>query len=176
MAMGQQPFETVVEAHHAEIYRYLLRVTSRPAEAEDLSQETFLKAYRAYRVLAPDANVRAWLFTIATNLTRNHWRSERRRRQAHAAFRETRPDQDGAGPDDESLFNETRTRVEIVVSGLPLKQRLAFILRKIHDLDYDVIAQSLACSAESARAHVFQALKKVRQGLGDRELATEPKR
>ena len=149
MAMGQQPFETVVEAHHAEIHRYLLRVTSRSAEAEDLSQETFLRAYRAYRVLTPDANVRAWLFTIATNLMRNHWRSERRRHHAHAAFRETRPERDGVDPEDESRFNEARARLEIVVRGLPLKQRLAFTLRKIHDLDYDAIAQSLACSAEA---------------------------
>jgi len=48
------------------------------------------------------------------------------------------------------------------------------VLRKIHDLDYDVIAQSLHCSAESARAHVFQALKKIRLGLRDPELVAEP--
>jgi len=67
--MGAQPFETIVGAHHGEIYRYLRRVTSRTAEAEDLSQETFLRAYRAYRTLGPEANVRAWLFAIATAIT-----------------------------------------------------------------------------------------------------------
>src|SRR5262245_34012914 len=153
--MGLQPFETVMETHHGEIYRYLLRVTSRSAEADDLSQETFLRAYRAYRGLTPDANVRAWLFTIATNLTRNHWRSERRRHSAHAAFRDERPDRDGADPEGESRFNEARARLEVVVHALPLKQRMAFILRKIHEFDYDVIAESLHCSSESARAHVF---------------------
>ena len=61
-----------------------------------------------------------------------------------------------------------------VVTGLPLKQRLAFVLRKIHDFDYGVIAQSLHCSEESARAHVFQALRKIRLGLRDRELVAEP--
>jgi RNA polymerase sigma factor (sigma-70 family) len=174
MAMGQQPFETVVEAHHAEIYRYLVRVTTRPSEAQDLSQETFLRAYRAYRALTPDANVRAWLFTIATNLTRNHFRTERRRRSAHAAFRETRSELGGVDPEGETRFNEARARLEIVVTGLPLKQRLAFILRKIHEFDYEVIAQSLSCSTESARAHVFQALKKIRSGLRDCDLVTEP--
>ena len=174
MVMGQQPFETLVEAHHAEIYRYLVRVTTRPSEAEDLSQETFLRAYRAYRALTPDANVRAWLFTIATNLTRNHFRTEGRRRSAHAAFRETRSALDGVDPEGEARFSEARARLEAVVTGLPLKQRLAFVLRKIHDFDYDVIAQSLHCSAESARAHVFQALKKIRLGLRDHELVAEP--
>jgi DNA-directed RNA polymerase specialized sigma24 family protein len=60
--------------------------------------------------------------------------------------------------------------VEAVVATLPLKQRLAFILRKIHDLDYDAIARSLDCSADSARAHVFQALRKVRHSLAGHEL------
>jgi DNA-directed RNA polymerase specialized sigma24 family protein len=52
-----------------------------------------------------------------------------------------------------------------VVTTLPLKQRLAFVMRKVHDLDYDAIARSLDCSADSARAHVFQALRKIRRDL-----------
>lgn len=163
--MGQQPFEAILEAHHAEIYRYLRRVIARAAEAEDLSQETFLRAYRAYRGLSPDANVRAWLFTIATNLSRNHFRAERRRNRAHAEARAARVETDGAGPDGETMFNEARARVDRVVAGLPLKQRLAFLLRKVHDLDYEAVARSLGCSTESARAHVFQALRKIRRDL-----------
>ena len=71
--------------HHAEIYRYVLRVTGRRQDADDLAQETFLRAFRAHRTLPPDANSRAWLFAIATNLTRNHFRSQKRRRLAYAA-------------------------------------------------------------------------------------------
>src|SRR5215831_17589522 len=106
--MGEQPFETIVGAHHAEIYRYLRRVTSRPTEAEDLSQETFLRAYRAYRTLGPDANVRAWLFAIATNLGRNPFRSEKRRRAAHQAFWGERPEAIPQAPEDEARFGEAR--------------------------------------------------------------------
>ena len=54
-----------------------------------------------------------------------------------------------------------------IVATLPFKQRVAFTMRKVHELDYDAIGQSLDCSAESARAHVFQALRKIRQGLDD---------
>jgi RNA polymerase sigma-70 factor (ECF subfamily) len=163
--MGPLPFETVVEAYHAEIHRYLLRVTARSSEADDLSQETFLRAYRAYRRLDHDANVRAWLFTIATNLARNHFRSEKRRRTAHAAVRAALPTSGGAAPDGEAQLSEARTHLDGLVLGLPLKQRAAFILRKVHDLDYEAIARSLDCSAETARAHVFQALRKIRRGL-----------
>ncbi|PYN76257.1 MAG: hypothetical protein DMD96_26415 [Candidatus Rokuibacteriota bacterium] len=168
--MGAQPFETIVGAHHAEIFRYLRRVTSRASEAEDLSQETFLRAYRAYRTLGPDANVRAWLFAIATNLSRNHFRSEKRRRVAHQAVSTARREADPEGPEDEAVFSEARTLIEATVRGLPLKQRLAFIMRKIHDLEYEAIGRSLDCSAESARAHVFQALRKIRLSLNGHEL------
>ena len=68
------------------------------------------------------------------------------------------------------LNREARTLLETTVRGLPLKQRLAFIMRKIHDLDYDAIGRSLDCSAESARAHVFQALRKIRTNLNGHEL------
>lgn len=175
--MGARPFESVLETHHGEIYRYLVRITARRSEADDLSQETFLRAYRAYATLAPDANVRAWLFTIATNQARNHFRAEKRRRTAHTAMQHAGAVTDGAGPESEALFSEARRLVDASVDRLPFKQRLAFILRKIHDLDYDTIGESLGCSSESARAHVFQALRKIRRCLDGLALPqTEPQR
>ena len=163
--MAEGGFEAVVAAHHAEIHRYLVRVTRRASDADDLSQETFLRAYRAHRTLTPDANVRAWLFAIATNLCRNHFRGEKRRRLAHAGVRAEPAPPDGGTPEGEAILGEARIRATTVVAGLPLKQRMAFTMRKIHDLEYEAIGVSLGCSADSARAHVFQALKKIRRGL-----------
>ena len=168
--MGREPFETVMTAHHAEIYRYLRRVTFRSADAEDLSQETFLRAFRAYRALPPDANVRAWLFAIATNLFRNSLRSAKRRRAAHDVVRTRARDDGGDGPEGAALFNEARSAVEAVIDQLPAKQRAAFVMRKVHELPYDDIAQSLDCSVDSARAHVFQAFRKIRHSLDDHQL------
>ena len=169
--MAEDAFEAVVGAHHAEIRRYLLRITARGSDADDLSQETFLRAFRAYRALPPGSNVRAWLFTIATNLGRNHFRSQGRRRRAYAAAAmEMRPDApdraDGQVLAEWLLFtNADEERLERVIGGLPGKQRLAFIMRKMHELEYAEIGASLSCSEESARAHVFQALRKVRRSL-----------
>jgi RNA polymerase sigma-70 factor (ECF subfamily) len=146
-------------------------MTARASEAEDLSQETFLRAYRAYRALPEDANVRAWLFAIATNLFRNHVRSEKRRSTFQAAVLAERSEAGDSGPDGESVYRETRTLIEEVVTRLPVKQRTAFVLRKIHELDYDTIARTLDCSADSARAHVFQALRKIRLSLNGHALA-----
>jgi len=163
-------FEALVASHHAEIYRFLLRTTGRPSDADDLSQETFLRAYRAYRSLTPDANVRAWLFTIATNLSRNHFRAQKRRRAAHAAASETVSQHGAPEPDGVMIGREVEAVVSAVVSRLPLKQRLAFLQRKVHGLDYETIAGALDCSPESVRAHVFQALRKIRQALRGHEL------
>jgi RNA polymerase sigma-70 factor, ECF subfamily len=164
-SMGEMPFEALVAAHHAEIHRYLRRVAPRVADADDLAQETFLRAYRAYRRLPPDANVRAWLFAIATNLCRNHRRAERRRSWAQAAAREAASGAGGDGPAEATLFNEARAVVEDVLARLPFKQRAAFTLRKLHDLEYAAIADSLRCSPDAARANVFQALRKIRRAL-----------
>jgi len=173
--MTEDPFEAVVAAHHSEIHRYLVRATSRRSDADDLSQETFVRAYKAYRSLPPDANVRAWLFAIATNLCRNHFRSEGRRRQALARAAAGASERGPAWPEGEAVAGQTSARIDGIVAGLPPKQRLAFTMRKVHELDYEAIGHSLQCSAESARAHVFQALRKIRRGLNDLDLVhTEP--
>lgn len=168
--MGLEPFDGVMTAHHAEIYRYLRRLTFRSAEAEDLSQETFLRAFRAYRGLPSDANVRAWLFAIATNLFRNSLRSSKRRRVAHDIVKGKGREHDGEGPEDAALFNEARAVVEGVIERLPARQRAAFVLRKVHELPYEEIAKGLGCSVDSARAHVFQAFRKIRRSLDEHHL------
>ncbi|MFB3819059.1 MAG: RNA polymerase sigma factor [Candidatus Methylomirabilales bacterium] len=160
-----QAFEAVVTAHHDEIYRYLRRAVGPAGDAEDLCQETFLRGYRAYATLPQDANVRAWLFSIATNLAKNYFRAESRRRRAYSEVRVGGQETMDGRPEAELVSRETGALVETIVQGLPLKQRLAFMQRKLHGLDYETIGQSLGCSAESARAHVFQALRKIRQAL-----------
>lgn len=171
--MSGQSFEAVISAHHAEIYRYLQRVIGRSGDADDVSQETFLRAYRAFRSLPGDANIRAWLFSIATNLARNYFRSESRRRRAYGAVRASSREGADAAPEAELVSRETGALVEGIVRRLPLRQRLAFTQRKIHGLEYEAIGQSLGCSAETARAHVFQALRKIRQGLDGHGLLPE---
>jgi RNA polymerase sigma-70 factor (ECF subfamily) len=173
--MDDSGFETLMTAHHGEIYRYLARATGRASDADDLSQETFIRAYRAYGALPPDANTRAWLFTIATNLSRNHFRAQKRRRLAYAAVSATAGESDGADPEGEVLGREAGQLLQATVRRLPLKQRLAFLQRKIHGLEYDEIGRTLECSGESARAHVFQAMRKIRQALNGHALL-EPER
>src|SRR5215472_18691712 len=125
-AMGDDAFETIVAAHHGEIHRYLARVTAGSSDADDLSQETFLRAFRAHRTLPADANVRAWLFAIATNLYRNHVRGEVRRRRALATASTDGLSGAPGWPEGVAMRNETGARIDRIVGELPFKQRAAF--------------------------------------------------
>src|SRR5262245_49089127 len=112
--VGGVAFEKLLDAHHSELHRFIQRVVSRMA-ADDLSVETFLRAFRDRRSRPVDLDSRAWLFTIATRLCRSHFRRER-------------------CPPAPSVGDDSRDPLEAIVRRLPVSQRLAFTMRRFHDL------------------------------------------
>ena len=159
--------ETLLERHQAQVYRFGMKMCRDPEDAKDVLQDTLLSVARSLRDFRGNSSISTWLFTIATNLSRNHFRSQKRRRLAYEAVTAVAVEADGVGPDAGLIGGEVGAAIEAVVTRLPFKQRVAFLQRKIHGLDYASIGQALQCSAESARAHVFQALRKIRQALRD---------
>jgi RNA polymerase sigma-70 factor, ECF subfamily len=156
------PFDEAVCRHEREIMRFLLRMTHDRDDALDLFQETWLRAYRAYSRLDSEAGLRPWLFRIATNLCRNRARDGLRRMRVIAngydnhAETHRAPDHAVAGGQEEMLT------LKRAISRLPYKQGQALMMRKFAGFEYEEIGEALDCSAESARASVFQALKKLR--------------
>jgi len=160
-------FDELLERYQNEIFRYSMQLTRNSADADDLYQETMLKAYRAFGRLGPDSNYRAWLYRIATNTFLSQKRKDKRERPLDPVLDDhlavTNPDQP-ASLDARDLLVE----VEQFVQNLPEKQRVALILRKYHELDYANIASTLNSSEEAARANVYEALRKLRTCFGDR--------
>jgi RNA polymerase sigma-70 factor (ECF subfamily) len=160
-------FDELLERYQNEIFRYSMQLTRNSADADDLYQETMLKAYRALGRLGPDSNYRAWLYRIATNTFLSQKRKDKRERPLDPVLDDhlavTNPDQP-ASLDARDLLVE----VEQFVQNLPEKQRVALILRKYHELDYANIATTLNSSEEAARANVYEALRKLRTCFGDR--------
>src|SRR5579863_8103956 len=159
------PFEQAAEAHEREIMRYLVRMTQDREDALDLFQETWLRAYRAYPQLASIDGLRPWLFRIAGNLCRNRARDAVRRSRVIAGqIADDGLDgirsHLGTGAQDGAM---QAVHLKSMIAKLPDRQARALKMRKFEGLEYDEIAQALNCSPESARAGVYQALKKLRE-------------
>jgi len=154
-------FDSVISLYSAEIFAYLWRHLYGRDDAEDCLQEVFLRAFKAYERLDGDANIRAWLYKIATNEVMSYHRKRNRKFNYQGIF-----DQDLVSTDSSPIQQlEMKERFEVLmgaVNALPHRQRSAFLLRKYHELSYVDIARILDCSEEAARANVYQALKKLR--------------
>lgn len=152
----------LVDRHHAEIFAFLARLLRNSSEAEDLVQETFLKAFRSCQQLREPAAARAWLYRIAWNTFLAFTRSARAKRlealDSNGDYNDCKPSAEA-----EMLSKEQYQRLHRFVSRLPLQQRSAFLLRKYQGLEYAEIAESLNCSEVTARANVSQALRKIRR-------------
>ncbi len=168
--MTQQPFETLVEMHRDEIFAYLWRLIPGD-QAEDCLQETFLRAFRAYKRTATDSNYRAWLYKIATNVARTA-NTRRQREMTRKLHHTVAPE--GRTLLDAVILSDDLKIVLRAVEALPHKQRAALMMRKYQEISYKDIGVALECSPGTARAHVYQALKKLRLRLaGDFERSME---
>ncbi len=166
----QPAFADVLDWHEAEIYRFALRLTGNQPDADDLFQETMLKAFRAFDRLQPNSNCRAWLYRIASNTFLSGRRKFDRidsldflgeQLNFEVAVAET---DHAAGLDARDLLQE----IKVFVEHLPPKQRIALVLRKFHGLGYDDVATALGCTEGAARTNVHQALRKLRDAFADR--------
>lgn len=159
-------FEEAIASYHDEIYRYLFRKClsgnspDPEAEAEDLTQDTFERAFQAFDRLRPNSNVRAWLYKIARNRAYDHYTEQ----QGHLGSTEPEKLAIPSHQSPEAQHAQVQQRNWLVeqVRNLPEKQREALTLRYLQEVSYPEIAEILSCSQESARANVYQALSKLR--------------
>lgn len=158
------PFESLIHRHHDEIFAYLWRLlgTKRRSdvslEVEDLVQEVFLRAYEAFRSLRPDSNYRAWLYRIATNCAFTKLRRVKNRREKIALLKTSTETEEG-------LAKTELGSLRAAVNRLSPKQKACVTLRFFDDRDYAEIAAIVGCSATSARANVFQAVRRLRDAI-----------
>lgn len=164
-ARSGPPFVTLIDTHQHAVYRYLVRCTGNEDDAQDLFQETFLRAHRAYAAFSGDTGHRAWLFRIATNLAKNHVRAQRRRGNVFVSGCEPAPPaRQPVTPEHLLHSGQTARALQGLLDRLSFRQRTAVIQRQIEGLTYREIAGNLNCSEQTARAHVYQGLRKLRAG------------
>ena len=154
--------ESLFAKHHNEIYAYLVRMLRDPELAADLTQDAFVKAYKAYDSLEKDENARAWLYQIAHRVALD----DIRRRKIVRMVPWT-GDSRGAAPSAERLAMDVRLSgpLERALASIPERQRAALLLAELHDLTGLELAAAMGVSHVAARAILTRARESLRRAL-----------
>ena len=162
-------FEAQVLPHLDTMYRVGRRLTGETADAEDLVQETLLKAWRGWSGFTPGSNVRAWLLTILRNAFISRWRSRKHEGTAislddadpHAIYRAV------GGEDPEGRFFEkvVDEKVLAAVEALPPEFREAVVLSDIEGLPYAEVAAILGVPVGTIKSRLFRARRQLQKSL-----------
>jgi RNA polymerase sigma-70 factor (ECF subfamily) len=167
---GDRPaFAALVERYWSRLYRWLYRLTRDRHAAEDLAQETFLKALGALNRFRPESNFPAWLFRIAHNAFANQCRSTRRREP----LPDDLPGRDER-PDEQAESREAEQRLAQAVSRLPIELRSVLLLRAEGGLSFRQIAEALELTEETARWRVFKARQRLLELVAPRPELEKP--
>jgi RNA polymerase sigma-70 factor (ECF subfamily) len=143
-------FEGFYREHVAEVYQYALAVLGNSADAEDVTQQTFLNAYRAFQRGERPKKAHNWLITIAHNVCRMRWRQSGRRPQEVPLERAGEP----AAPDDERAPLD---EILGALAKLPFNQRAAIVMREVEDRSYAEIAEVLGTTVPAVEGLLFRA-------------------
>ena len=168
--------EGLFAKHHAEIYAYLVRMLRDADLAADLTQDAFVKAYKAYDTLQKDENARAWLYQIAHRVALDEIRHRKIVRMVPWTG-ESR----GAAPSAEKQAMEIRLSgpLERALATIPERQRTALLLAEVHDLSGLELAAAMGVSHVAARAILTRARESLRRALAaeqEAEQAAEARR
>jgi RNA polymerase sigma factor (sigma-70 family) len=157
------PFQAFLDEHRASVYRFLVGAVG-PDEADDCFQETFLAALRAYPKLRHGDNLRGWILAIATRKAIDAGRA-RSRRPDPVPDVDLLTEQLGlhAELDEGALGSDMDDPIWGEVQALPPMQRVALVHRVLLDRPYTELAAAMGCSVDSARANVYQGLKRLRE-------------
>lgn len=156
---GQQSAQAeLIRRYWDRLFGWLYQLTNDRHQAEDLTQETFMKALAALPKLRPDSNFRAWLYRIAHNNFVNLKRSNRR---ANQSLPEETPERDHPGVEAQAEDREMLTLVSRAIQELSWDFRMALLLRAEEGLSFREIAQIQNTTEETARWRVFKARQKL---------------
>src|SRR3954453_12762228 len=155
---ADRAFERLYRKHVADVYRYALAVLRSPDDAEDVTQTTFMNAYRAYQRGERPKAPRNWLIAIAHNVCRQRFRQTARRPNEVALdeeLAEAQPEQEGPSAEE----------ISRALGHLAFNQRAALVMRELEGRSYAEIAEILATSGSAAEALLFPPRRALREQL-----------
>jgi RNA polymerase sigma-70 factor (ECF subfamily) len=161
----RRAFELLVMKYQRKLTRLLSRLVRDPAEVEDVTQEAFIKAYRALPGFRGDSAFYTWLYRIGINTAKNYLVALGRRaptstsfdNEEAESFEEADALRDTSTPEGEAIGKEIATTVNRAMEALPEDLRTAITLREIEGLSYEEIANVMNCPIGTVRSRIFRA-------------------
>lgn len=161
-------FRILVERWEGVVFAFLLRMLGSREEAQDLTQETFMRMIGAAPRYRPDGRFQSWLLRIAGNQARSRLRRRKVIRWLSFDLLPTDPVSETPSALAALEGDQERAMVRAAIGRLPDRQRQALILRQYHDMSYDEIAQAMDATTGSVQMLLHRAMTALRQDLGAR--------
>jgi RNA polymerase sigma-70 factor (ECF subfamily) len=162
-------FGELVRHHQSAVFNVAYRMTGNRRDAEDLAQEAFLRAFRAFDRFDPDRPLRPWLKRIAANLCLNWLQSSRIQTTSVEADMPAVMDsfaQSGPPPEQSAINRETAVHIRAAILQLSPHYRAVIELRHFQDLSYDEMAQTLGRSLSNVKSDLYRARQQLAELLG----------
>lgn len=150
-------FEELVIAHQHRVFGVALRMLGSRAEAEEIAQETFLRAHGALGEFRGEAKLSTWLYAIASRLCLNRLASSERRMGREGEETLLRLASGHANPVDELERSEVETALHRAIAELPEERRIVVVLRDLEGLSYEEIAETLGLELGTVRSRLHRA-------------------
>lgn len=172
-AGDKRAFDVLVSKYQRRLMRLVSRLVHDPAEAEDVVQETFIKAYRALHYFRGDAAFYTWLYRIAINTAKNYLLTQGRRAATSSdadaeqaeSFEDGSKLRDNNTPESVLASKQIAATVNAAMDLLPIELRTAIVLREIEGLSYEEIAEIMACPIGTVRSRIFRAREVIAEKL-----------
>jgi RNA polymerase sigma-70 factor (ECF subfamily) len=166
-------FDALVLKYQHKLVKLVMRYVRNPAEAEDIAQEAFIKAYRALPQFRGDSAFYTWLYRIAINTAKNAVVSRDRSPVEYDLDRSNTDEsydmqgrmRDSETPEGLVLTDEIRSTVNAAIEALPEDLRTAIVLRELEGLSYEEIAAAMACPVGTVRSRIFRAREAIDRRL-----------
>jgi RNA polymerase sigma-70 factor, ECF subfamily len=166
-------FDALVLKYQHKLVKLVMRYVRNPAEAEDIAQEAFIKAYRALPQFRGDSAFYTWLYRIAINTAKNAVVSRDRspieydldRHNSDESYEMQGRMKDSETPEGLVLTDEIRSTVNAAIDALPEDLRTAIVLRELEGLSYEEIAAAMDCPVGTVRSRIFRAREAIDRRL-----------
>jgi RNA polymerase sigma-70 factor (ECF subfamily) len=166
----REAFGTLVKHFMKSVYEFSYRMTGSHADADEVAQQTFVRAYTGLGRFAPGTRLRAWLLTIAANLARDLHRKKSVRREVTVLDGDEGPD---ASPLEAVLQDEREALVRDALASIPADLRAVLVLHAMEDVSLADIARMTETPEGTVRWRFFEARRRLREKLAGTTLALE---